>query len=102
MIEFAKDAIAFGDPCLRNPAADRVEASMSEKIGIAVAARLPDWSTPGRDGKVCAGGIRAFSPQRGVGSFLVAEAGSRFDAVDTIASVANPEAGAVSSIRKRI
>lgn len=38
MIEFAKDAIAFGDPCFRNPAADRAQPGVIEKIGIAIAA----------------------------------------------------------------
>lgn len=89
--EFAQDATAFGDPRFRNPAADRIQPGVIEKIGIAIAARLPDRSMPGHDGKVGAE-TRAFSPQHGVGSFLVAEAGSRFDAVDAIAPVADPEA----------
>jgi hypothetical protein len=55
MIEIAEDAIAFGNPCLGKLATDRVEARMSEKIGIAIAARLPDRSMLGRNGKVGAG-----------------------------------------------
>ena len=92
MIEIAEDAIAFGNPCLGKLATDRVEATMSEKIGIAIAARLPDRSMLGRNGKVGAGETRAFSPQHGVRPFFIAEAGRRFDAIDAIAPVADPEA----------
>ena len=92
MIEIAEDAIAFGNPCLGKLATDRVEARMSEKIGIAISARLPDRSMLGRNGKVGAGETRAFSPQHGVRPFFIAEAGRRFDAIDAIAPVADPEA----------
>ena len=84
MVEFAKDAIAFGNPCFSELPADRVQARMAEKIGIAIAAGLPDRPVPGGDGEVGAGETGAFGPQHGVGAFLIAEAGSRFDAVDTI------------------
>ena len=55
MIEFAKDAIAFGNPCLGELPADRVQAGMTEKIGIAIAACLPDRPVPGGDREVGAG-----------------------------------------------
>src|SRR5699024_12694552 len=38
MVEFAKDAIAFGNPCFSELPADRVQVRMAEKIGIAIAA----------------------------------------------------------------
>src|SRR6516225_1674084 len=91
VVEFAKDAIAFGNPCFSELPADRVQVRMAEKIGIAIAAGLPDRPVPGGDGEVGAGETRAFGPQHGVGAFLIAEAGSRFDAVDTIAPVTNTE-----------
>src|SRR6516225_2416052 len=91
VVEFAKDAIAFGNPCFSELPADRVQVRMAEKIGIAIAAGLPDRPVPGGDGEVGAGETRAFGPQHGVGAFLIAEAGSRFDAVDTITPVTNTE-----------
>ncbi|KKF67183.1 hypothetical protein XU19_23810, partial [Vibrio parahaemolyticus] len=55
MVEFAKDAIAFGNPCFSELPADRVQVRMAEKIGIAIAAGLPDRPVPGGDGEVGAG-----------------------------------------------
>jgi len=91
MIEFTKDALAFGNPCLGELPADRVQARMTKKIGIAIAACLPDRPVPRRNGEVGAGKARAFGPQHGVGSLLIAEAGGGFDAVDAITPVADTE-----------
>src|SRR5699024_11661846 len=59
MVEFAKDAIAFGNPCFSELPADRVQVRMAEKIGIAIAAGLPDRPVPGGDGEVGAGETRS-------------------------------------------
>ncbi|KAH2843989.1 hypothetical protein KXW36_009782, partial [Aspergillus fumigatus] len=91
MVEFAKDAIAFGNPCFSELPADRVQVRMAEKIGIAIPAGLPDRPVPGGDGEVGAGETRAFGSQHRIRATLVAKAGSRFDAIDAIAPVADPK-----------
>lgn len=80
MVEFAKDAIAFGNTRFGKSPADRVQPGLIEKAGIAIAARLPDRPVPGRDGKVGAGETRAFGSQHRIRATLVAEASSRLDA----------------------
>ena len=92
MIEIAEDAIAFGNTRFGKSPADRVQPGLIEKAGIAIAARLPDRPVPGRDGKVGASKTRAFGSQHGIRATLVAKAGSRLDAVDAIAPVADPKA----------
>lgn len=91
MIEFSEDAIALRDPRLGKPSTGWVQSRLIEKIGTAVSPRLPDWPVPCCHGKVGAAEAGTFGSQHRVRASLVAETGSRFDAVDAIAPIANPE-----------